>query len=388
MSRNDGQVQLLITETQHWGGKRVTRDSNVPLKTRSVLAPQPFLSLIPISVWANFIQTAWTPAMITASHVHWSSRLWFCAAFIYPSSLSLSIYIPPLLPSSKVLLAAIQIFLIFNFGDWQPWRYLPFICILCSLLSIPATNGGDSQTAVPELVCSSLGVRAANQRLWWEEKDGFKLHPSQSTGGAHESATSRRFSPSWGSLQIDSDSTPLTSETPTRASPIKSLLWFPLLIIDASELDRAVIGTCLRLLGARMRSCECVCSLLWLEMCVCVCVCACKLFVVVFCFESVHVLCLFMCIRCGVSFHAVSTSCLWWWLPYKHNWKAITRLSGNWRCHIEFQQEIWRGASLFTAEVDAGKSETVFQEKCVAANTVWPCDFCTNIDHVPEHLES
>lgn len=120
-----------------------------------------------------------------------------------------------------------------------------FICILCRLLSIPAANGGDSQTAAPELVCSSLGVRAANQRLWWKEKDGFKLHPSQSTGGAHESATSRRFSPSWGSLQIDSDSTPLTSETPTRASPIKSLLWFLLLIINASELCGAVIGTCL-----------------------------------------------------------------------------------------------------------------------------------------------
>lgn len=164
---------------------------------------------------------------------------------VLPFFLALFIYTPAFPFCSAVLLAAVQSFL-FHLCDWQPRWYLPFICILCRLLSVPATNGGDSQTAVPELVCSGLGVRAANQRLWWEEKDGFKLYPSQSTGGAHESATSRRFSPSWGSLQIDSDSTPLTSETPTRASPIKSVLWFPLLIINGSELGRAVIGTCLQ----------------------------------------------------------------------------------------------------------------------------------------------
>lgn len=204
-----------------------------------------------------------------------ASQLWFHTAFIYPLCTSLfpvSLHLhssTPLPPSSEVLLAAVQNFL-FNFGDWQPRWCFPFICILCRLLSIPATNGGDSQTVVPELVFSSLGVRAANQRLWWEEKDGFKLHPSQSTGGAHESATSRRFSPSWGSLQIDSDSTPLTSETPTRASPIKSLLWFPLLIINASEFSEAVIGTCLWGFLVHVHICaSSIHLILWLQACVC-----------------------------------------------------------------------------------------------------------------------
>lgn len=121
---------------------------------------------------------------------------------------------------------------------------LPVICIWCCILSISATNGGDSQTAAAELVWSSLGFVAANQRQRWEEKDRFKLHSSQSTGGRHESVTSHRFSPSWGSLQIDSDSTPLTLETSTRASPIKSLPWFLLLIINDSELSGELIGMC------------------------------------------------------------------------------------------------------------------------------------------------
>lgn len=162
-----------------------------------------------------------------------ASKLWYHTAFIFPlyTSLFLSLFIciPPLTPSPSISFS------------WLTAIAIPsFHLHICRLLSIPAANGGDSQIASPELVCSSLGVRAANQRLWWEERDGFKLHPSQSTGGAHESATSCRFSPSWGSLQINSDSTLLTSETPTRASPIKGLLWFPLLIINVSELSDVV----------------------------------------------------------------------------------------------------------------------------------------------------
>lgn len=260
--------------TSSRGDKLVTRDSNTPLMMRSVLAPQP----LPVINSRQCLSSFHTDCL-NACHDHSltcarASRLWFHTAFIYPLYTSLlfpvSLHLhsstpPP--PSGEVLLAAVQNFL-FHFGDWQPRWYLPLICILCRLLSIPATNGGDSQTAVPELVCSSLGVRAANQRLWWEEKDGFKLHPSQSTGGAHESATSRRYSPSWGSLQIDSDSTPLTSETPTRASPIKSLLWFPLLIINASELGRAVIGVCLW--GFLVHALICV-STIFARLCGCKC---------------------------------------------------------------------------------------------------------------------
>lgn len=189
----------------------------------------------------------------------------------------------------------------------------------------------------PELVCSSPGAKAANQGLWWEERDGLKLHPSQSTGGAHESVTSRRFFPrAGGSLQIDSDSTPLTSETPSRASPIKSLLWFPLLIINAPELDRPVrhvwlggfLGTCTRLCERGVRL-------------------------------SLWCLCLARRHR-GARFHAVSTSCLWRCLPPNHDFRPITSLTGNPRCHIGFQQDIRRGASLLTAETAAGKAGTLF----------------------------
>lgn len=266
---------------------------------RSVLAPQPLLSLTAVSVWAHFTQTAWMPAMITASHVHrpagFDSTLLSFILSILPYSPSLFICLPPLPPSGEVLLAALQNFL-FHFGDWQCRWYLPFICILCRLLSIPATNGGDSQAAVPELACSSLGVRAGNQRLWWEGKDSFKLNSSQSTGGAHESATSRRFSPSWGSLQIECDSTLLTSETPTRASPIKSLIWFPLLIINAYELGRDVIGKCLWDVLVHVHICKSS---------ICACHCGCKCVRAFFFQGSAHVLCLFMYIQCRVSFHVV-----------------------------------------------------------------------------------
>lgn len=65
---------------------------------------------------------------------------------------------------------------------------------------------------------------------------------------------------------------------------------------------------------------------------------------------------------CSVQFHVVSTSCLWWWLPHHLDRKAITRLPGNQRCHIGFQQETRRGASLSTAELDAGKPGALFQD--------------------------
>lgn len=190
------------------------------------------------------------PECLQWSQLH-TCRLWFLTAFIYPLSTFLfpvSLHLYSYTPSLRRGIISGQNFLFF-FCDWQPRWYFPRICISCRLRSIPATNGGDSRTAIPELVCSSLWVRAANQGLWWE-KDSFKLHLSQSTGGAHESATSRRFPPSWGSLQIDSDSTPCTSEASTTASPIKSLLWIPLLIINVSELRGAVIG---------MRLWQCIC---------------------------------------------------------------------------------------------------------------------------------
>lgn len=228
------------------------------------------------------------------------------------------------------------------------------------MLFFPATNGGDSQAGAVELVCSSLGVMAANQSWWLEEKDRFKLHPSQSTGGRHESVTSRRFSPSWGSLQIDSDSTPLTLETPTRASPIKSLPWFPLLIINASELSWEVIAMCPW--GVREA---------FLHMCM-------KSPIALGC----HAFFLSMkASMCRVLLYTVALAFSFMWssppvcgggyliITNEKSWKPF---SGNWRWHIEFQQEIRRGASLLTAEVDAGKPDTGFQEKkmCCCKHTL------------------
>lgn len=62
----------------------------------------------------------------------------------------------------------------------------------------------------------------------------------------------------------------------------------------------------------------------------------------------------------GARFHAVSTSCLWRCLPPNHDFRPITSLTGNPRCHIGFQQDIRRGASLLTAETAAGKAGTLF----------------------------
>ena len=255
---------------------------------------------------------------------------------------------------------------LFHFGDWQPRWCLPLICILRHLLPIPAPNGGDSQTAAPELVCSSLGSGAANQKLRWEKKDGFKLHPSQSTGGAHESATSRRFSPSGGSLQIDSDSTPLTSETPTRASPIKSLLWFPLLIINATELSGAVIGMCLW--GFLAHEHVCVSSMFPPQ-------CGRKL--VWFVLPGPPSMC--FSFSCTFTLEFYFMWCLCWWLPHNHDWKAIKRLFGNWRCHIGFQQETRRGVAVLTAEVDAGNSETVSRKDA------FYCEHCLSLWLLHKH---
>lgn len=77
-----------------------------------------------------------------------------------------------------------------------------------------------------------------------------------------------------------------------------------------------------------------------------------------------------MYIHIGVVFHAVFISCLWWWLPHNHDWKAITWLFGNWRCHIGFQEETRRGVSLYAAEVDAGKRQ--FSRKNVLLQTLSP----------------
>lgn len=258
---------------------------------------------------------------------------------------------------------------------------LPVICILCHLLSIPDTNCGDSQTAVPELVCSSPGVIAANQRLRWEENDRFKLHPSLSTGGAHESVTSRRFSPSRGSLQIDTDSTPLTSETPTRASPIKSLLWFPPLIINASKLSRAVIGMELFSTRTHLRE-EPICLpprfqlplffhfLPWKRPCPCI---------------------IFIRTHCSVWFHVVSASCLCWWLPHRHKWKAVKAplwklklahwiSAGNLkRClSLHCWGGCWEARDGFPGKK---KKNVLLQTPSV------PFDFHTNIDQVPPGLQ-
>lgn len=94
----------------------------------------------------------------------------------------------------------------------------------------------------------------------------------------------------------------------------------------------------------------------------------------------------FMCIHVGVGFHETSTFCLWWWLLHNLSWETVECLSGNWRWHIEFQKETRRGAALLAAEEHAGKLETVFQEKRVAANPACPFDFSTNIDLIPQRL--
>lgn len=63
--------------------------------------------------------------------------------------------------------------------------------------------------------------------------------------------------------------------------------------------------------------------------------------------------------------------------------KAQTHLPGNWRCHIGFQQEIRRGASLLLPRYMPGKLWIILLEECVC-----PCDFCTSIGLVPKHLDS
>lgn len=102
-----------------------------------------------------------------------ASRLWFPQRFHFSSPffpfscLSSSAFLHPHPFWLGIIRSCTEFFLKFHFSDWQPRCYFPFMCILCRLRSIPATNGGDSQTTIPELVCSSLGARAVNQRLWW-----------------------------------------------------------------------------------------------------------------------------------------------------------------------------------------------------------------------------
>lgn len=48
----------------------------------------------------------------------------------------------------------------------------------------------------------------------------------------------------------------------------------------------------------------------------------------------------------GAEFHAVSTSCLWWWRSlHNRDFGPMTCLCGNPRRHIGFQQDVWRGAA-------------------------------------------
>lgn len=158
-------------------------------------------------------------------HMHADSRLWLRTTSIYPS-----IHLFSICRGKSLLVVMHFSSLILPMTDRQVDSLLSFA--YGAVDSILAS--GDSQTVIPKLVCFSLGLGVAHQELWRGEKDIFKLYPSQSTGGAHESATSRRFPQSWAGLLIDIDSTPLTFETPNRASPIKSFLWFFLLIINVS----------------------------------------------------------------------------------------------------------------------------------------------------------
>lgn len=104
------------------------------------------------------------------------------------------------------------------------YAYTPFMCYTC-------LAGGDSQTTIAELACSSLGARAANQRLWWEQRMALNyiLHSQQRE---HMKAWHPAISRSWESLQIHTDSTPPPCDTSAIPSLIKTLLRVSLLITN------------------------------------------------------------------------------------------------------------------------------------------------------------
>lgn len=109
---NDGQVQLVIMET-HGKSTHCPEETN---RWRETAArhwwcgvsrhASPFLSLTHVSVWAHFTQTAWMPAMITASHVCGPCGFDFHTPFIYPHYItslflvSLHLHSSPPQPSS------------------------------------------------------------------------------------------------------------------------------------------------------------------------------------------------------------------------------------------------------------------------------------------------
>lgn len=170
---------------------RQTGDGREHLMSR-VLTGLPFLSLTHVSAWAHSCidSPPWSESEVcTGQQALISILLSFT-----PSVSSTTIFPQPTYPGC-VTLAAVQIYIYFflirvidSKGDTF------FSYTYCIIMHYTCLNSGDSQITIPELACSSLGARAANQRLWWEQKDSFKLHPSQSTAGAHESVTSCHFS--------------------------------------------------------------------------------------------------------------------------------------------------------------------------------------------------
>lgn len=156
--------------------------------------------------------------------------------------------------------------------------------------------GGDSQTTTAELACSSLGARAANQRLWWEQRtaSNYILHSQQRE---HMKAWHPAISRSWESLQIHTDSTPPPCETSAIPSLIKTLLRVSLLITPPVWQNWVLI---LVWKSPPPPPCTSVWN---------------------------HHLLVSACSR-SAWFPAASLSCLWQ-LPHNLDWKVIARLLGN-----------------------------------------------------------
>lgn len=63
-------------------------------------------------------------------------------------------------------------------------------------------------------------------------------------------------------------------------------------------------------------------------------------------------------VSCGL--HLLS---VWWRSLHNRDFRPITRLSGNPRCHIGFQQDVWRGAALGgRCREAAGRQRRCFQD--------------------------